>query len=238
PIGLYAKREALKRAIGAKHRAALEALYTSKHGGAFMPDAAGAGRRALKNAALAYLAAIQSPETTAKVWAQYQNADNMTDRMAALSLLSELEGPERQRALDAFHTQFKDDAVVLDKWLSTQACSSLPGTLDRVRALLTHPSYEPKNPNRIRALIGGFSVRNPVHFHAADGSGYAFLAQQIIAVDKFNPQTAARLLPPLGRWKRFDAARQTAMKAALEKIVAEDGLSRDVYELATKSLSG
>ncbi len=238
PIGLYTKREALKKAIGTKHRDALQALYKEKHGGHFSPDALGAGRRALKNAALGYLAALKTPETTLQVFQQFQSANNMTDRMAALGLLSELEGSERGQALDHFHKQFKDDAVVLDKWLSTQACSSLPGTLDRVKALLTHPSYQPKNPNRIRALIGGFSVRNPVHFHAADGSGYAFLAEQIIAVDKFNPQTAARLLPPLGRWKRFDATRQAAMKAALEKIVAEPGLSRDVYELATKSLVG
>ncbi|MBL8645373.1 MAG: aminopeptidase N [Rhodospirillaceae bacterium] len=238
PINLYAKREALKRAIGAKHREKLTALYNAKRGGAFTPDADGAGRRALKNAALGYLAALAAPETTQMVKQQFDAADNMTDRMAALALLADLAGPERQQALDAFHTRFKDDAVVLDKWLSVQACSALPGTLVGVQSLLSHPSYEPKNPNRIRALIGGFSVRNPVHFHAVDGSGYAFLARQIIAVDKFNPQTAARLLPPLGRWKRFDAGRQSAMKQALEQIIAEPGLSRDVYELASKSLAG
>jgi aminopeptidase N len=238
PVGLYEKREGMKKAIATKHRDALLKLYQAKHGGPFMPDAAGAGRRALKNTALAYLAALNTPDMTQLVKQQFDTADNMTDRMAALGALVELDSPERQQTLDAFHERYKDDAVVLDKWLSVQACSSLPGALSRVKALLTHPSYDAKNPNRIRALIGGFSLRNPVHFHALDGSGYAFLADQIIAVDKFNPQTAARLLPPLGRWKCFDATRQMTMKKALQKIVAEQNLSRDVYELATKSLAG
>jgi aminopeptidase N len=170
--------------------------------------------------------------------AQFDGADNMTDRMAALAALADIDAPARRDALAAFHARFKDDAVVMDKWLTVQAVSTLPGTLGVVRGLLTHPIYEPKNPNRIRALIGAFSTRNPLNFHAADGSGYDFLAEQIVAVDAFNPQTAARLTPPLGRWKRFDAARQAKMKTALARILAVPGLSRDVYELASKSLAG
>lgn len=237
PLVLFASREAVKRAIATTHRDTLKKIYKAKGGGAFAPDATGAGRRALKNTALAYLATLDTPETTSLVKQQFDTADNMTDRMAALSILSEIAGPERTHALGAFHARFKDDAVVLDKWLSVQSTSSLPGTLDHVKALLTHPSYDAKNPNRIRAVIGGFSMRNPVHFHAIDGSGYAFLADQVIAIDKFNPQTAARLLPPLGRWKRFKPAQQKLMKAALERVAAEPGLSRDVHELATKSLA-
>jgi aminopeptidase N len=238
PGQIHAAREALKKAIAARHGDALRRLYTSRRGGIFSPDAAGAGRRALKNSALAYLAALETAETTAMAKAQFDGADNMTDRMTALAALADIDTPARSESLKAFHARFKHDAVVMDKWLNVQATSALPGTLAVVRGLLGHPSYEPKNPNRIRALIGAFSTRNPVHFHARDGSGYDFLAEQIIAVDGFNPQTAARLTPPLGRWKRFDAARQAKMKAALERIMAAPGLSRDVYELVTKSLAG
>ncbi len=238
PLQLFAAREAATKAIGMAHREKLMALINAKRStGAFSPDAVSAGRRALKNTALSYLAALETPETTALVKNQFDTADNMTDRMAALAMLGDVPGPERAQALEAFHERYQGDGVVLDKWLSVQAGSSLPGTLAQVRSLLTHPSYEPKNPNRIRALVGAFAMRNPVHFHAADGSGYSFVAEQIVAIDKFNPQTAARLLPPLGRWKRFGSARQAQMKAALNKILSEPGLSRDVMELTTKSLA-
>ncbi|MDX2142931.1 MAG: aminopeptidase N [Rhodospirillaceae bacterium] len=238
PERIHGAREALKKAIASRHHAALRNLYASRRdGGAFTPDAASAGRRALKNCALSYLAALGTPETIALTKAQFDGADNMTDRMAALAALADIDTPARGQALAAFHARFKDDAVVLDKWLSVQATSALPSTLGVVRGLLAHPSYEPKNPNRIRALIGAFSTRNPVHFHALDGSGYDFLAEQIVTVDGFNPQTAARLVAPLGRWKRFDAARQTKMKAALDRILAAPNLSRDVFELASKSLA-
>jgi aminopeptidase N len=238
PQALFAAREAVRKAVAARHHDALLALYRARqHDGAFSPDAAGAGRRALKNAALGLLAALATPAVVALLAAQFAGADNMTDRMAALAALSELDVPERTAALAAFHDRYRGDGVVLDKWLAVQAASSLPGTLAAVRGLLAHPSYEPRNPNRIRALVGTFAIRNPVHFHAADGSGYDFLAEQILAIDAFNPQTAARLLPPLGRWKRFDAARQARMTAALRRILAAPGLSRDVMELATKSLA-
>jgi len=237
PLKLYAALETLKKAIGIAHQDQLMSLYTTKHSsGAFSPDAMNAGKRALKNTALSYLAAHETPETTALVKAQFDSAENMTDRMAALAILGDLPGPERSQALDAFHTRYQGDGVVLDKWLLIQSTCTLPGTLSTVRALLSHPSYEAKNPNRIRALVGAFAMRNPLHYHADDGSGYTFLSEQIIAIDRFNPQTAALLLPPLGRWKRFEAARQSQMKAALNQIVAEPGLSRDVMELATKSL--
>jgi len=238
PLALFAAREGLKKSIAAGHQAALRKLYDERRAhGAYSPDAASAGRRALKNTALGYLAALESPETISLVKAQFDAADNMTDRMAALACLADLPGPERAEALEAFHARFKDDAVVLDKWLAVQAKSAVPGTLDTVRGLLAHPSYEPKNPNRIRALIGGFSMGNPVHFHALDGSGYDFLAEQIMSIDAFNPQTAARLLPSLGRWRRFAPARQAQMKSALERILKKPGLSRDVTELTSKSLA-
>ncbi|MDX2222341.1 MAG: aminopeptidase N [Rhodospirillaceae bacterium] len=239
PLRLHAAREAVKRAIAEKHFDALKRLYDSRRANApFAPDAEGAGRRALKNAALDYLAQVETPETLAPVKAQFDGADNMTDRMAALSILADSAGLERTEALATFARRYDGDAVVLDKWLSVQAASTLPGTLAAVRALMGHRTYDAKNPNRIRALIGTFSLRNPVHFHAADGSGYDFLSEQIVAIDAFNPQTAARLVAPLGRWRRFDAPRQAKMKGALERIAQHPGLSRDVFELASKSLAG
>jgi aminopeptidase N len=239
PLHLHAAREAVKRAVAEKHVDALRRLYDSRRANApFSPDAAGAGRRALKNAALDYLAQIEAPETLSLVKAQFDGADNMTDRMAALAILADRAAPERALALDAFARRYDGDAVVLDKWLSVQAASTLPGTLATVRALMGHRNYDAQNPNRIRALIGTFALRNPVHFHAADGSGYDFLAERIVAIDAFNPQTAARLVAPLGRWRRFDAGRQAKMKAALERIAGHTGLSRDVFELVSKSLAG
>jgi aminopeptidase N len=238
PLVLFSNGEAVKKTISSKHHDALMTLYRNRaKAQPFSPDATSAGRRALKNAALEYLAAMATPEVTALVKKQFDTADNMTDRMAAMALLADLPGPERQQAFDTFHARFAGDAVVLDKWLSAQAISSLPGTLAHVHSLLSHPSYDAKNPNRIRALVGNFSLRNPVHFHAADGSGYEFLAEQVIATDKFNPQTAARLLPPLGRWRRFAGQRQAQLKAALNRVLAEPGLSRDVFELTSKSLA-
>ncbi|MCB2108257.1 MAG: DUF3458 domain-containing protein, partial [Rhodobacteraceae bacterium] len=237
PLNLFTAREAVRRAIAEKHFTTLQKVYEARRSNVpFSPDAAGAARRSLKNTALSYLALMETDETTRMVKAQFDDADNMTDRMSALSILSRLDHPARAQALHAFAARYDGDAVVLDKWLAVQATSPLPDTPTTVRNLLTHKNYDAKNPNRIRSLVGAFSTSNPVHFHATDGSGYAFLADQIIAVDKFNPQTAARMLPPLGQWRRYDQDRQKMMKAALKKIADVEGLSRDVFELATKSL--
>jgi aminopeptidase N len=158
--------------------------------------------------------------------------------MDALAVLNQIGVPEREAALDAFYNRFKDDHLVVNKWLSVQAACPLPGTLATVRRLLTHPSFDLKNPNKLRAVVGVFSLTNPANFHAVDGSGYAFLAEQVLEIDKFNPQIAARLVPPLGRWRRFDAARQTLMKTQLERIAGTAQISRDVAELVMKSLNG
>jgi aminopeptidase N len=146
--------------------------------------------------------------------------------------------PEREEALAAFYERFKDDHLVVNKWLSVQASCPLPGTLATVRRLLSHPSFDLKNPNKLRAVIGVFSLSNPVNFHAPDGSGYEFLADQILAINAFNPQVAARLVPPLGRWRRFDSARQLLMKQQLERIAGAPQISRDVAELVVKGLHG
>ncbi|MHB1206905.1 MAG: aminopeptidase N [Rhodospirillaceae bacterium] len=238
PINLHAARKALRRALGETYRAQFQAIYDGQRVNApYVPDAAGMGRRLLKRMALAYLAAHESPDTTALVKAQFDSADNMTDRMDALGILNWLDVPERESALAAFYDRFKDDHLVVNKWLTVQASAPLKGTLATVERLMGHTAFDIKNPNKVRAVIGAFAAANPVNFHAADGSGYRFLADQIMAIDSFNPQTAARLVPPLGRWKRLDPARQTLMRGELDRMAASGKLSRDVTELVLKSLA-
>jgi len=237
--GLHAAREALRRLIATSLKADLIRVYeANRERGPYSPDAAPAGRRALKNAALAYLAALaeNDPEQRRRLADQYRAADNMTDRMAALRLLADLDGAERQEALDDFYARFQNDALVLDKWLTLQALSTLPGTLARITALLAHPAFSLKKPNKARALISTFAASNPLRYHAADGSGYAFHADRILELDPINPQVAARMLAPLGRWQRMDRPRQALMKRELQRVLAAPKLSRDVYEIASKSL--
>ncbi|NKB54955.1 MAG: aminopeptidase N [Alphaproteobacteria bacterium] len=236
---VHAARETLRRSIATHLREPLTALYHGNAGNLpYSPDAAEAGRRRLRNTALGYLAALEEPEMTALCAVQYANADNMTDRIAALDILADLDSPERTAALADFYQTWKDDPIVTDKWLSIQAMSARPQTLDDVMHLLDHGAFSIRNPNRVRALIGAFCNSNQFRFHATDGSGYAFLADQILRLDPLNPQVAARLLAPLGPWRRFDAARQKLMKAQLQRILdIGNRLSMDVYEIASKSLA-
>ena len=238
PVNLHLARKAVRRSIAEHHHDALRALYDSlcAHA-AYVPDAAGMGQRLLKRAALGTLAALETPETTKLVKDQFDTADNMTDRMDALGILNLIAVPEREQALDALYARFADEHLVVNKWLTVQAASPLPGTLATVKRLMDHKGFDIKNPNKIRAVINTFAAANPVNFHAADGSGYAFLADQILVINQFNPLTAARLVPPLGRWRRFDASRQALMKGELERLSKAEGLSPDVYELVMKSLA-
>jgi len=239
PLDLNHVRKDVRRTLAAAHADTFRRIYDNQRANApYVPDAAGMGRRLLKRAALGYLATLQTPETTALVKAQFDRADNMTDRMDALGILNGLDVPEREAALAAFYDRFKDDHLAVNKWLAVQAACPLPGALDTVKRLLQHPSFDIKNPNKARAVIGAFSLTNPANFHAADGSGYAFLADQVMVIDRFNPQTAARLVPPLGRWRRFDSDRQALMKRELERIAKASQISRDVRELVLKGLAG
>jgi aminopeptidase N len=160
----------------------------------------------------------------------------MTDRQGALGMLVSTETSERQAALDAFYERFHDDPLVLDKWFALQAAAQRPDTVDQVLKLAQHPDFTLSNPNRLRSLAGMFGG-NHWAFHSADGRGYAFLADMIIAADKLNPQIAARLVPAFGRWRRFEPRRSAMMREALERIVATPGLSKDVFEQASKSLA-
>jgi aminopeptidase N len=204
----------------------------------YVAEAAHFARRSLQNIALSYLMLSQQAEVLAACVEQFENADNMTERLAALSVLvnSPFEA-ERSKALAMFADFFKDDALVMDQWFSVQAGSPLPGGLERVHALMQHEAFTLKNPNKVRALIGAFANQNLINFHQADGSGYRFLADQVITLNALNPQIASRLLAPLTRWRKYAPARQAQMKAELERILASGELSSDVYEVVSKSLA-
>ena len=179
---------------------------------------------------------LADAEARALCLAQYERADNMTESFAALGLLANCDCPERRPALERFYESWRDESLVVDKWLSVQATSRLPGTLARVRELLSHPAFDIRVPNKVYALIRAFAA-NHVRFHAADGAGYAFLADQVLALDKLNPQVAARMARAFDRWKRFDPARQALASAQLARIRDAEGLSRDVAEIVGKALA-
>jgi aminopeptidase N len=238
PEAIYQVRTALRKHIGQVLSDDFANTYhQNASNAAFTPDAASAGQRALRATALAYLVASGESEYADVAVAQYGTADNMTDQMAALSVLNNLDHPGRETALADFEERFANDAVVLDKWFSLQAMSSRDDTLVRVKDLMSHPAFTMRNPNKVRALIGAFAMGNPRHFHAKDGSGYEFFADRLIELDDINPQVAARLCAPLGKWAKYDADRADKMKAALNRILAKPEISRDLYEIASKSIA-
>jgi aminopeptidase N len=191
----------------------------------------------LRNAALGYVSSIDDATSRALAFLEFRRAANMTDAMAALMCLSNSAGAERERALAMFYDKWKDEALVVDKWFLIQARSWLPGTLDRVKALAAHPAFELKNPNRARSLLHTFAVDNPLHFHAADGSGYRWIAEQVVALDRLNPQVASRLARAFDRWKKYDAGRQAHARAALEMIRGAEGLSSNIAEVVGRALA-
>jgi len=202
----------------------------------YRADQASIGRRSLKNTCLAYLMELEDKGICGLCVNQFQTGGNMTDTIAALANLANNECPERQAALASFNEKWKDDPLVMDKWLSIQAMSRLSNTLETVKALLRHPAFNIRNPNKVRALIGAFAQGNPVRFHDPSGTGYEFLAMQVIAIDPLNPQIAARLVSAFTLWKRYDEKRRALMKAQLERILKTPALSKDVYEIVSKSL--
>lgn len=226
--------EALFEPLWQRYQASREVSRTTP----YVAEAEHFARRALQNIALSYLMLTGKPEVLAATLEQYEACDNMTERLTALAVLvnSPFEA-ERSKALAAFAEHFKDNALVMDQWFSVQAASTLPGGLARAQALMEHPAFTLKNPNKVRALIGAFAGQNLVNFHAADGSGYRFLADQVIVLNALNPQIASRLLAPLTRWRKYGSERQALMKAELERILASGELSADVYEVVSKSLA-
>jgi len=237
PEAIFAAREALRRDIGRVLDAKWRAEYDAARAAYFQYSPLAKGMRRLRTVSLGYIAANGGDEAAALAFAQFEAADNMTDRQGALTTLVNGTSDRRIAALDIFYNRYSDNALVLDKWFSTQALSSRDDTLAVVEELAQHRDFTLANPNRARSLVGAFSV-NQRAFHSGDGAGYRFVADQLIALDKLNPQTAAKLIPPLGRWRRFDEARGKLMRAELERIVATPGLSKDMFEQASKSLEG
>ena len=196
-----------------------------------------AGRRALKNLCLGYLMELDASAVRSKCRHQLESADNMTDALAALACFANSRAPEREERLAWFEERWKDEPLVLDKWFSLQATSRLPDTLDRVCRLLRHPGFDLENPNRVRALVGAFCHANQRRFHDASGDGYRFLSEHVLAIDAFNPQSAARLLSAASRWRRLDADRGALLRGELERVLRTVGLSRDCHEVAKKFLA-
>jgi aminopeptidase N len=238
PDAIFAARRELRGNVGRALASALEGTYGRMTGGGpYSPDAASAGRRALRNLALDLLAAGDSATGVARAARQYRDADNMTDRMAALGVLCLYATPERQAALDDFYRRYEGDALIVDKWFALQAIIPEPETLDRVRALTAHPTFSLSNPNRVRALIGNFAQANQTQFNRADGLGHAFHADTMIALDAINPQVAARLMTAFRSWRALEPVRRAYAETALKRVAAAPNLSRDVNDIVTRSLA-
>jgi aminopeptidase N len=238
PEALHHARRWVKGRLAQENLAAFVNLYQSnQEEGPYSIDPRAMGRRSLKNVALSYLMTIEPlPEMHLKLCLnQYRQANNMTDCIAALTSVVDLDNPIRSEILDDFYDRWREDPLVLDKWFALQALSSLPETLDRVQELLNHPAFSMENPNKVRSLVGAFCVSNHFRFHDASGRGYAFLGDRILELNTINPQIAARMVAPLINWKRYDEPRQMAMQEQLQRIAATPDLSRDVYEIVEKS---
>jgi aminopeptidase N len=238
PDAIFRARAGLRAAIGEQLGPALATLYDRMAlSGDYSPDAQSAGRRALRNVAIDLLAATGKPAVIARVFRQYETANNMTDRLAALVTLSLHEVPERERALADFHARYASDALVVDKWFSLQATIPQPNTLENVRRLTAHPAFSPANPNRVRALIGAFAQGNTTQFNRADGLGYDFVADTVLALDQKNPQISARLATAFRSWRMLEAGRRMKAEAVLTRIKGAPGLSRDLADIVERALA-
>jgi aminopeptidase N len=236
PDAIHQAREALRRQLGQRLEAEWRAAYAGSASNRFELTPEAKGARRLRSVSLGFLMASGAADAPTLAWGQFLAADNMTDRQGALTALANSDAPQRADALAAFYERYKADPLVLDKWFTTQALSTRADALDQVIALARHPDFTLGNPNRVRALVGAFAA-NQRAFHSGGGGGYRFVADMILALDPANPQTAARLVAPLGRWRRFGESRGALMRAELERIVAAPKLSKDVFEQASKSLA-
>ena len=235
PEAIRRSREALRRDLGRELEPLWRGAYAATSADRFELTPAAKGARRLRTVALNYLIASGAEDAAALARRQYDEADNMTLREGALAALVNSDAPEREGALSAFYDRWRDNPLVLDKWFTIQALSTRDDTVDRVTELTRHPDFTLANPNRVRSLIGAFAA-NQRALHHESGRGYRLIADTLLAADRINPQVAARLVPPLGRWRRFDEKRAALMRAELERIVATPGLSKDVFEQASKSL--
>ena len=234
PDAIHAARQFVRRVLGEQLSEEFRYEWEGRRSReAYRSDDGRAGQRRLANLCLGYLATLNTPEIAGLCLKQVRHADNMTDVMGGMIPLASSDCEERGTALAEFYERWRGDRQVVDKWFAIQAGSSLPGALTEVTALLEHPAFELTNPNRFRSLVGVFS--QGVRFHERNGAGYRFLGDQLLRLIPVNPQVAARLLSPFTRWRRYDPARQTLMRAELERIGSLPDLPRDVYEIVSKS---
>ena len=238
PDAVFATRRKLRAAIGERFGTVLADTYARMiTPGPYRPDAESAGRRTLKNVCLDLLAATEAKEAIKRALSQYEGADNMTDRMAALETLCLHDRPERAQALNDFYTRYAGDPLIIDKWLALQAAIPEPGTLERVRALTAHPAFSLANPNRVRSLIGAFAQANHTQFNRIDGAGYDFVADLMLALDQKNPQVAARIMGAFRSWRALEARRRERAEATLRRVAAAPALSRDVHDIVVRTLA-
>ncbi len=235
---IHTAREFIILSLAEQLQSTLQALYLENHrdeSGQLSSSAI--GRRRIKNTCLGYLSKLENKDIQQLSQLQFNTAKNMTDQIASLSVIVNNPHPVRQQCLADFYHQWRTEALVIDKWFALQASSNAEDTFETVQILMNHPAFDLKNPNRVRSLIGAFSQANPLHFHAKNGQGYKFLADQIIALNTLNPQVASRMVGALTSWRRHDQSRQALMKTQLERIMTTEDISKDVYEVASKSLN-
>jgi aminopeptidase N len=238
PDAIHVARRALRTALGLQLAPILIETYERlAPEGPYSPDAAAAGRRALRSAALDLYAAGSPNEGSALAMRQFETAETMNDEIAALGVLTHVQGESREQALDTFYRRHAAEALVIDKWFILQATIAEEGTLGRVKKLMEHSAFSLTNPNRVRSLIGAFASANQTQFNAADGSGYRFLAEIVIGLDKTNPQVAARLLAAFKSWRSLESKRRALAQAALRRVAAVNDLSADVKDIAERSLA-
>ncbi len=236
PLAVHQAGKLLRRAIAEKGVKAFEALYIElSKTTPFVPDAKGAGRRSLRNICLAYLVKLRTPKTRTFAVNQFKTATNMTEELAGLMALISIGGSIAREALDAFYAKWEHSPLVIDKWFGVYSGLTGHDALSKIKMLTEHPAYQGANPNRVRSLIGGFAASNPESFHKIDGTGYGFFTDNVLAMDKVNPQVAARLLGLFSIWNKLDMTRQDMIKRELRRILASKP-SDNVFEIATKSL--
>ncbi|AEE34147.2 Peptidase M1 family protein [Arabidopsis thaliana] len=237
PDAVHAVRKFVRKQLASELKEELlKIVENNRSTEAYVFDHSNMARRALKNTALAYLASLEDPAYMELALNEYKMATNLTDQFAALAALSQNPGKTRDDILADFYNKWQDDYLVVNKWFLLQSTSDIPGNVENVKKLLDHPAFDLRNPNKVYSLIGGF-CGSPVNFHAKDGSGYKFLGDIVVQLDKLNPQVASRMVSAFSRWKRYDETRQGLAKAQLEMIMSANGLSENVFEIASKSLA-
>jgi len=236
--GIHAARKLITGSIGTKYLADLEKIYQDNADtGPYSVSPEAVGKRRLKNTALRYIQSANETLAVQLALEQYKTAKNMTDKVAALAILTDSKTDASTFAFEDFYNTWKNDPLVLDKWFSLQAIADRQDVPELITKLLQHPDFTYKNPNRLRSLIGSFASGNQKWFHRADGAGYKLLSETVIKLNSINPSTAARILTPLRQWRKYDATRKLLMENELKRILSEKDISNDVYEIVSKSLS-